>query len=68
VRGRGLFQAVELTVDRGTKQPFDPALKGVPRYDGGIPSSDRRLHPAFRFLFLRNAKNPPLLQNIYNCS
>jgi len=26
IRGRGLFQAIELVVDRRTKQPFDPAL------------------------------------------
>ena len=27
IRGRGLFQAIELVKDRGTKAPFDPALK-----------------------------------------
>jgi adenosylmethionine-8-amino-7-oxononanoate aminotransferase len=27
VRGRGLFQAIELVADRESKQPFDPALK-----------------------------------------
>ena len=27
VRGRGLFQAIELVADRTTKAPFDPALK-----------------------------------------
>ena len=27
IRGRGLFWALEFVTDRGTKQPFDPALK-----------------------------------------
>ena len=27
VRGRGLFQAIELVADRGSKTPFDPKLK-----------------------------------------
>jgi adenosylmethionine-8-amino-7-oxononanoate aminotransferase len=27
IRGRGLFQAIELVADRATRKPFDPALK-----------------------------------------
>jgi adenosylmethionine-8-amino-7-oxononanoate aminotransferase len=27
IRGRGLFMALELVADRGSKQPFDPALR-----------------------------------------
>ena len=31
IRGRGLFQAIELVEDRTTKAPFDPARSSTPR-------------------------------------
>jgi adenosylmethionine-8-amino-7-oxononanoate aminotransferase len=41
IRGRGLFQAVELVADRATRTPFDPALKLHQRikaaaFEGGL--------------------------------
>jgi len=41
IRGRGLFQAIELVADRGTRSPFDPALKLHQRikaaaFEGGL--------------------------------
>ena len=41
IRGRGLFQAIELVVDRATRAPFDPALKLNQRikaiaFEGGL--------------------------------
>jgi len=41
IRGRGLFQAIELVADRGTRAPFDPALKLNQRikaiaFEGGL--------------------------------
>jgi adenosylmethionine-8-amino-7-oxononanoate aminotransferase len=41
IRGRGLFQAVELVADRATRKPFDPALKLNQRikaaaFEGGL--------------------------------
>jgi len=41
IRGRGLFQAIELVADRATRTPFDPALKLHQRikaaaFDGGL--------------------------------
>ncbi|MEM8791472.1 MAG: aspartate aminotransferase family protein [Pseudomonadota bacterium] len=32
IRGRGLFQGIEIVEDRETKAPFDPALKIAPRF------------------------------------
>ena len=41
IRGRGLFQAIELVADRGNRAPFDPALKLNQRikaiaFEGGL--------------------------------
>ena len=41
IRGRGLFRAIELVADRGTRAPFDPALKLNQRikaiaFEGGL--------------------------------
>jgi adenosylmethionine-8-amino-7-oxononanoate aminotransferase len=41
IRGRGLFQAIELVADRATRAPFDPALKLNARvkamaFEGGL--------------------------------
>jgi len=41
IRGRGLFQAIELVADRATRTPFDPALKVNARvkaiaFEGGL--------------------------------
>jgi adenosylmethionine-8-amino-7-oxononanoate aminotransferase len=41
IRGRGLFQAIELVEDRATRKPFDPALKLHQRvkaaaFEGGL--------------------------------
>ena len=41
IRGRGLFQAIELVADRATREPFDPALKLHQRvkaiaFEGGL--------------------------------
>ena len=41
IRGRGLFQAIELVADRATRTPFDPALKLNQRikaiaFEGGL--------------------------------
>jgi adenosylmethionine-8-amino-7-oxononanoate aminotransferase len=41
IRGRGLFQAIELVADRTTREPFDPALRlnqkiKVAAFEGGL--------------------------------
>ncbi len=35
IRGRGLFQAIELVADRATRKPFDPGLETQPKDKGG---------------------------------
>lgn len=46
IRGRGLFQAIELVADRDTREPFDPALKLNQRIKAAAFESGLACYPA----------------------
>jgi adenosylmethionine-8-amino-7-oxononanoate aminotransferase len=46
IRGRGLFQAIELVADRATRTPFDPALKLNQRIKAAAFESGLACYPA----------------------
>jgi adenosylmethionine-8-amino-7-oxononanoate aminotransferase len=45
IRGRGLFQAIELVADRATKQPFDPGMKLHARIKREAMTRDLMVYP-----------------------
>jgi adenosylmethionine-8-amino-7-oxononanoate aminotransferase len=46
IRGRGLFQAIELVADRASREPFDPALKLNQRIKAAAFESGLACYPA----------------------
>ena len=46
IRGRGLFQAIELVADRATKTPFDPSLKLHHKIKAGAFAKGLACYPA----------------------
>ncbi|SDY74344.1 aspartate aminotransferase family protein [Citreimonas salinaria] len=46
IRGRGLFRAIEIVEDRGTKEPFDPARKINAKVKAAVMSEGLICYPA----------------------